>query len=40
MITDFEFEDGNNYIYAVVNDFQSNTLYKFVETKLPYPTSI
>ncbi len=39
-ITDFKFNDWDNYIYAVVNDFQSNTLYKFEESKLPYPTSI
>ena len=39
-IIDFEFIDWDNYLYAVVNDFQSNTLYKFVESKLPYPTSI
>ncbi len=39
-LTDFEFEDGDNYIYADVNELQSNTLYHFVETKLPYPASI
>lgn len=40
VVDNFEYVEWNNLIYLEVNNYRSNTIYKYFDQNLPYPTGI